>query len=198
MIGQLRGLIVSKQPPELMMEVNNVGYELQASMNTFYNLPEIGQEVLLYTHVVIREDSHTLYGFHEKRERSLFRSLIKVNGVGPKMALAILSSMDPDGFVSCITNSDITNLTRIPGVGKKTAERLTIEMRDRLNDWCKEPSGLLENKKEIVFACNNVTQDAISALIALGYKPQEASRIVSKVSEEGLTSEELIRKALQN
>jgi len=199
MIGHLKGKIIAKHPPELILDVNGVGYELQASMNTFYQLPELGEEVTLHTHLVVREDAQLLYGFYELRERTLFRMLIKVNGVGPKMALTILSSADPDAFVQCVANNDVSSLVRLPGVGKKTAERLIIEMKDRLADWNENSStvALPNNPHSVISVVDDPSRDAVSALIALGYKPQEASRAVSKVSAEGLTSEELIRLALK-
>ncbi len=200
MIGRLKGIIVEKRPPNLLIDVGGVGYELQASMTTFYQLPDVDQEIVLYTHLVVREDEQSLYGFYELRERALFRALIKVNGVGPKMALRILSSIDPDAFVRYIENDDIASLVHMPGVGKKTAERLIIEMRDRLSDW---QSGITSNMSikpsaKPIIRKNDVCQDAVRALIALGYKPQEASRLISKVFEEGLDSEQLIRRALQS
>ncbi|MBU0456124.1 MAG: Holliday junction branch migration protein RuvA [Pseudomonadota bacterium] len=198
MIGRLKGILITKRPPELLIDVGGVGYELLASMNTFYHLPEEGETVTLLTQLVVREDAQTLYGFYDHRERDLFRTLVKVSGVGPKMALAILSNTDPDGFVRYIVDKDLNSLLRIPGVGRKTAERLVVEMRDRLNDWY---HGLLHPAQQASGATqpmlHDASQDAVSALIALGYKPPEASKAVSKVYEEGLKSEELIRKALK-
>lgn len=196
MIGSLRGKIAEKHPPTLLIDVNGVGYEVLASMNTFYQLPEVGQEINLYTHLVVREDALMLYGFHEARERILFRTLIKINGVGPKMALAILSSIDPDAFVLCVNQNDIPALVRIPGVGKKTAERLIIEMRDRLKDWQMRDVGVSKDNV-CVSSVTDAVNDAISALISLGYKAQEASRVITKLSDQGLSSEEMIRMALQ-
>ena len=198
MIGSLRGTIAEKHPPVLLIDVNGVGYEVLASMNTFYQLPDVGQEITLCTHLVVREDALILYGFHEEQERMLFRTLIKINGVGPKMALAILSSVDPDAFVVCVNQNDVASLVRIPGVGKKTAERLIIEMRDRLSDWQMRDMSLSKESAGIgIDSMTDATQDAISALIALGYKTQEASRIISKMASQGLSSEEMIRVALQ-
>lgn len=198
MIGRLRGILVEKYPPQLLIEVAGVAYELQASMSTFYRLPEVGSETVLHTHFVVREDAQQLYGFFEARERSLFRSLIKVNGVGPKMALTILSSIEPDNFVRCVMDNDTASLVRLPGVGKKTAERLVIEMRDRLAEAEMGPPA---TQIVITGAAHNnrsASQDAVSALIALGYKPQEASRAVSQVAGDDLSSEVLIRSALKN
>src|SRR3990167_15427 len=135
MIGFVQGKLIEKQPPYLLIDVNGIGYELQASMNTFYKLPDLGAGIKLLTHLIVREDAHLLYGFMDHRERELFRTLIKVNGIGPKLALTILSSMAPDDFVQCISANDAASLVRMPGVGKKTAERLIVEMRDRLNHW---------------------------------------------------------------
>ncbi len=199
MIGQLRGIILEKQPPQLLLDVHGVAYEIDAPMNTFYRLPDIGQEVVLFTHLVIREDAHHLYGFYAREERSLFRTLIKVNGVGPRLGLTILSSIEPGEFVRCIVNNDTANLVRLPGIGKKTAERLIIEMRDTLSDWQSSvPTGSeLNQAVKQSGATNRNIQDAISALIALGYKPAEASRAVSKIEDTTLSSEEIIRQALR-
>lgn len=199
MIGQLRGIILEKQPPELLLEVNQVGYEINAPMSTFYRLPEIGQEVTLFTHFIVREDAHLLFGFFSREERLLFRTLLKVNGVGPRLALTILSSIQPDEFVQCVLNNDTASLVRLPGIGKKTAERLIIEMRDKLSGWQDHAPvelNLLTPTSERSQR-NQIVQDAVSALISLGYKPQEASRAVSKVDDGALTSEEIIRKALR-
>jgi Holliday junction DNA helicase RuvA len=200
MIGQLRGIILEKQPPHLLLEVNGVGYEIDAPMSTFYKLPDVGQEITLLTHFVVREDAHSLYGFYSREERMLFRTLLRVNGVGPRLGLTILSSLEPSEFVRCVTNNDTASLVRVPGVGKKTAERLIIEMRDKLSDWRQDSTkdlNLLSTINASHQGRNHIVQDAISALIALGYKPQEASRAVSKVDEGNLTSEEIIRSALR-
>lgn len=190
MIGRLRGILLEKQPPELLIETSGVAYEVHASMQTFYQLPLINQEIILYTHLIIREDAHQLYGFYNKQERVLFRALLKVNGVGPKLALTILSSSSPEEFVRCVNQGDTASLVRLPGVGKKTAERLIIEMRDRVvNDDFIVPS----SSNPI----NSAHQDAMSALIALGYKPPEASRALQNIVSENQSSEELIRLALK-
>ncbi len=196
MIGRLRGTLLDKKPPQLLLDVGGVGYEVEAPMSTFYQLPAVGGEVILHTHLAVREDAHLLYGFASERERSLFRALIKVNGVGAKMALAILSGMNADTFVRCIQENDATSLTRLPGIGKKTAERLIVEMRDRLADW--QDSGVLPVVMAApAGAARDEVKDAVSALIALGYKPPEASRMVSAVAADGKTSEEIIREALK-
>ena len=198
MIGRLRGVIAEKHPPFLLVDVNGVGYELEAPMSTFYVLPESGKEVVLHTHLAVREDAHTLYAFATTEERTLFRTLIKVSGVGAKMALAILSGIGTDDFVRCVRDGDATSLTRAPGVGKKTAERLVVEMRDRLKDWgavAELPAG--GGPAPAAAPAGGAVEDAVSALIALGYKPAEASKMVNAVESEGLASEEIIRLALQ-
>ena len=198
MIGQLRGIILEKQPPQLLLNVNNVGYEIDAPMSTFYLLPDVGQEVTLHIHFVVREDAQQLYGFYSREERTLFRTLLKVNGVGPRLGLTILSSIDANEFVRCVVHNDTASLVRLPGIGKKTAERLVIEMRDKLSDWQQNaPLELKSTTNNARHPRNQILQDAISALIALGYKPQEASRVVSRVDDGDLNSEEIIRRSLQ-
>ena len=195
MIGSLRGHLLQKSPPMLMVDVQGVGYEVEAPMSTFYQLPEVGQDIYLYTHLIVRDDAHLLFGFASERERRLFRALIRVNGVGPKLALTILSGIEADDFARCIRDADAAQLTRLPGVGKKTAERLIVEMRDRLQDMHVPESRMASRAR----SGNGATrvEDAISALIALGYKPQEASRHVHSVAAEGMSSEEIIRAALK-
>ncbi|MBU3672991.1 MAG: Holliday junction branch migration protein RuvA [Sinobacteraceae bacterium] len=190
MIGSLRGRLVSKAPPQLLLEVGGVGYELEAPMSTFYGLPAVGEEVRLLTHLVVREDAHVLYGFASDAERQLFRSLLKVTGVGPKMALGILSGTSVEGFAACVTLQDATALTRIPGIGRKTAERLIIEMRDRLATPA--PAAGLG-----VATSTGAEGEAFAALVALGYKPAEASRLLKSAGGEATSTEELIRRALQ-
>jgi Holliday junction DNA helicase RuvA len=197
MIGLLRGIILEKQPPQLLLDVNGVGYEIDAPMSTFYHLPDIGQQVTLHTHFIVREDAHHLYGFYAREERALFRTLLKVNGVGPRLALTILSSIDPSEFVRCIITNEMESLVRIPGVGKKTAERLIIEMRDKVSNWHQGEAPMESMAMKATPNKNQATQDAVSALIALGYKPQEASRAVAKVDDGTLPSEEIIRRALR-
>ena len=198
MIGQLRGSIISKRAPEVVLDVNGVGYEIEVPMTSFYELPGAGAEVTLFTHLAVREDAHTLYGFASKNDRDLFRSLIKVSGVGGKLALALLSGMSSHEFVMTIKANDISSLTRIPGVGKKTAERLVIEMRDRLKDWQSSGNGDIAEKVARDNAPPDGIRDAISALVTLGFKPPEASRMVSAIDTRGLASEEIIRQALQS
>ncbi len=195
MIGRLRGTLALKQPPLLLVDVNGVGYEVEAPMSTFYQLPTLGDTVVLHTHLVVREDAHLLFGFASESERRLFRTLIKVNGVGAKLALTILSGISADEFARSVQDNDTAALVRLPGVGKKTAERLIVEMRDRLADW--EGGGFPGAVPAAVAPATEGTRDAISALIALGYKPPEASRLVSKVETGGLASEEIIRAALK-
>ncbi len=199
MIGRLRGEIVYKQAPRLMVDVNGVGYELDAPMSTFYDLPEPGQSVVLFTHLAIRDDAHVLYGFIRESERTMFRALLKVSGVGAKMALAILSGMSADEFARAVQSDDTAALVRLPGIGKKTAERLIVEMRDRLDklDVVASISSVSIGVDHHVLLTADPVSEATDALMALGYKPQEASRMVRGVKEEGLSSEELIRAALK-
>tara|TARA_R110002050_G_scaffold269917_2_gene412779 strand:+ start:327813 stop:328406 length:594 start_codon:yes stop_codon:yes gene_type:complete len=195
MIGRLRGIILEKQAPDLVLDVQGVGYEVAAPMSTFCSLPAINEEVSLFTHLVVREDAQLLYGFATTRERLLFRSLLKVNGVGAKLALTILSGSDVDDFSRSVQEGDADSLTRLPGVGKKTAERLIIEMRDRLKDI----SGAMGLKPVVSAAASlaGAKDEAIEALISLGYKPNEADKMIRVLASDGLTTEELIRQALQ-
>ncbi|MBI2778843.1 MAG: Holliday junction branch migration protein RuvA [Gammaproteobacteria bacterium] len=197
MIGRLHGKLLWKQAPHLLLDVQGVGYEVEAPMTTFYELPAAGSEITLLTHLVVREDAHLLFGFASEAERTLFRQLIKVSGIGAKMALAILSGISADAFARCVHDNDIATLIRLPGVGKKTAERLIIEMRDRLAIKVGVAETLGLGGGVITATENNPRNDAISALIALGYKPPEASRMALAIDAAGLTSEEIIRRALQ-
>lgn len=190
MIGFLRGRILQRQPPHLLIDVQGVGYEVEAPMSTFYSLPDAGAEVLLYTHLSVREDAHVLFGFGTETERRLFRALIRVNGVGPRLALTILSGVSVDNFVRCVRNNDSTALTRLPGIGKKTAERLVVEMRDRLDEAGGEVAAGAVSM--------NARDEAMSALVSLGYKPLEASRMLQAIKDTNISSAELIRRALQN
>jgi Holliday junction DNA helicase RuvA len=196
MIGRLKGILVSKAPPFLLVDVQGVGYEVEAPMSTFYQLPAVDSEVTLHTHLIVREDAQILCGFATESERHLFRSLIRITGVGAKLALAILSGMSADEFARCVQDNDAASLTRLPGVGKKTAERLIIEMRDRLADWEGAETTALPNGAAQPVA-PDAGREAVSALIALGYRPQEASRMVQLVDSEGLSSEDIIREALK-
>ncbi|WP_137820235.1 Holliday junction branch migration protein RuvA [Pseudomonas sp. 2FG] len=198
MIGRLRGTLAEKQPPHLVVDVNGLGYELEVPMTTLYRLPSVGESVTLHTHLVVREDAQLLYGFFEKRERELFRELIRLNGVGPKLALALMSGLEVDELVRCVQAQDTSVLVRIPGVGKKTAERLLVELKDRFKAWETMPGiATLVVEPRAGAAVSSAENDAVSALISLGFKPQEASRAVSAVQEEGLSSEELIRRSLK-
>lgn len=198
MIGRLTGILLEKQPPHVLVDVQGVGYELDAPMSTFYKLPALGDKVTLHTHMVVREDAQLLYAFAEKRERELFRELIRLNGVGPKLALALMSGLDVDELIRAVQAQDTSALVRVPGVGKKTAERLLIELRDRFKAWDTLPGSFKPLASGAVAAAPaSHSADAVSALISLGYKPQEASRAIAAVEEEGLSSEELIRRALK-
>ena len=199
MIGQVFGIILEKQAPQLVVNVNGLGYEIDAPMSTFYQLPDVGQEVKLFTHFVVREDAQHLYGFFTREERTLFRTLLKVNGVGPRMALTVLSSAAPEEFVRWVLDNDTASLVRLPGIGKKTAERLVIEMRDKLSDWYKAelPAGAAAPVHADKGHRHQSLQDAIAALVALGYKHPEANRTVTKIDDGQATSEELIRRALR-
>ena len=193
MIGLLRGKILDKQPPQLLLDVNGVGYEIDAPMTTFYDLPDVGAEVMLFTHLAVREDAHTLYGFAKRTDRDLFRNLLKVNGVGARLALTILSGMETQVFISCVQAGDTDALVKLPGIGKKTAERLIIELRDRLA----LPADAVTVAATTAAIPASPVEDAVSALVGLGYKPQDASRMVRGLETANLSSEEIIRGALQ-
>jgi Holliday junction DNA helicase RuvA len=201
-IGRIRGILADRLAPEILVDVGGVFYEVHVPMSTVYQLPAVGRDVSLHTHLVVREDAHLLYGFFTLQERQMFRSLIKVSGVGPKMALAILSGMAVDEFVRTIRVNDIAGLTRMPGIGRKTAERLIVEMKDRLSEWGSE---LQVSFPEAPMTSGSgdraISQEAETALVALGYKPQEATRMIAGVLKADSTitrSEELIRQALRN
>jgi len=200
MIGRIRGILVHKQPPDILVEAGGVGYEIQVPMTTLFQLPQLGSELTLVTHFVVREDAQLLYGFIDERDRRLFRQLIRVTGVGPKLALTILSGMDAGSFARCVQRNDISSLVALPGVGKKTAERLLVEMRDKLKDWF----GAMDDAHAAagdgaVAPATDMVADAEGALVALGYKLQEASRMVAAVNDDSVaSSEELIRRALKS
>lgn len=209
MIGRLSGTIAEKSPPEILIECAGVGYEVTMPMTSIYALPELNELAIIYTHFVVREDAQLLYGFANKTERRLFRLLIKVNGVGPKLALAVLSAMSADQFVSCVRHDDISGIVKIPGVGKKTAERLLIEMRDRLKDWQMSSTPAtdamplqLSTEQTFVNSSNdsayNNKGDATTALISLGYKQAQADKAVKLVYTDGMSSENIIRHALKS
>jgi Holliday junction DNA helicase RuvA len=197
MIGRLRGILLWKSAPHVLVEVQGVGYEVEVTFPTFFKLPAVGQEMTLHTHLIVREDAHTLYGFASEAERSMFRNLIKVNGVGAKMAATLLSGIAVDDFVRCVRDNDVARLVKLPGVGKKTAERLVMEMRDRLEAKAGAVVPLKVEAGAPPIPETNEVNDAISAMVALGYKPADASRMVLRVNSEGLACEEIIRRALQ-
>jgi holliday junction DNA helicase RuvA len=192
MIGSLRGRIALKTPPQLTVDVGGIGYELEVPLSTFFHLPAVGEEVHLLTQLVVREDAHTLYGFATEDERRLFRSLIKVSGVGPKIALALLSGISVAAFAECVQREDIAALTRVPGVGRKTAERLIVEMRDRLG-----PPPAVAGAAAAAETAASPESEAYGALVALGYRPAEAARLLKAAGPGTHSTEELIRRALQ-
>jgi Holliday junction DNA helicase RuvA len=197
MIGFLRGRLAAKQPPQLLVDVGGVGYELEAPMSTFYGLPAVGAEVNLFTHLVVREDAHILFAFANERERRLFRELLKVSNVGPKLALALLSGMNVESFIVCIESQDVDTLVRIPGVGRKTAERLVVEMRDRIKGFGQLP-GVVSSVGGVQVEHASAPQgEAFAALVSLGYKPPEVMRLLKSVDASVQTTEEIIRRALQ-
>lgn len=200
MIGRLRGIVLEKQPPLVLLEAGGVGYEVHMPMTCFYELPDTGNEAVVFTHFVVREDAQLLFGFNNKQERTLFRELIKVNGVGPKLALAILSGMSAQQFVNAVEREEPAMLVKLPGIGKKTAERLVVEMKDRFKGL---HGDLFTPAADLVLASpagpqpDDAEAEAVAALVALGYKPQEASRMVSKIARPDADSETLIREALR-
>ncbi|MDY7218773.1 Holliday junction branch migration protein RuvA [Denitrificimonas sp. JX-1] len=201
MIGYLRGTLLEKQPPHVLLDVNGVGYELEVPMTTLFQLPAVNEPLVLHTHLVVREDAQLLYGFYSKRDRALFRELIRLNGVGPKLALALMSGLSVDELIQCVNAEDTSRLMKVPGVGKKTADRLLVELKDRFKNWESTPlagqTAMEPAKDNAVIQAQNAEHDAVSALIGLGFKPAEASRAVSAVFAEDLSSEDLIRRALK-
>jgi len=204
LIGRIRGILIEKSPAQALVECSGLGYEVDIPYTTFFNLPEAGNELVLHTHFVVREDAQSLYGFSSRLDRDLFRLLIKVNGVGPKLAAGILSGLDANQFIRCVEARDANALVKLPGVGKKTAERLLIEMADRIGQLEGQftpasPNATVSSDAASTGAAagHNPMEEAEAALIALGYKPQEASKAISKISEEGMSSQELIRLALR-
>ena len=196
MIAWLKGELLEKQPPSILVNVSGVGYELEAPMSTFYELPAVGETVTLFVHMVVREDAQLLFAFSSKQQRELFRSLIRVNGVGPKVALAILSTLSAQELLQCMVDEDVTQLCKVPGIGKKTAQRLVVEMKDRLE---KEFSDVALEASATSGGATNERNDAIAALVALGYKNTDAARVVKALASDGdLSSEELIRQALRS
>jgi holliday junction DNA helicase RuvA len=197
MIGQLRGKLIEKQPPVLMLDVNGVGYLVQAPLSTFFSLPELGQEVILRTHFIVREDAHLLYGFTTKEECGLFQEILKVNGVGPKVALAILSGLTPQEFMDLILGEDIARLKAVPGIGSKTAQRIIVELKDRLPKWGIDFKVKMRLPEELDRLEGGPLQEAIAALVSLGYKPLEATKAVKKVKDPTQNCEHIIKEALQ-
>ena len=193
MIGFLRGILIQKHPPALLVDVGGVGYELEAPMSTFYSLPAVGAEVRLHTHLVVREDAHLLYGFATESERRLFRDLLRVSGVGPKIGLALLSGMNVDTFAVCVETQDVESLVRVPGIGRKTAERLVIEMRDRIRALGEMPAF----GQATPGAAAGPAAEAYAAMVALGYRPAEVTKLLKKVATEGSATEDIIREALK-
>ena len=192
MIGTVRGRLTMKQAPQIIVECGGVGYEIETPMSTFLELPNVGSDVFLFTHLLVREDAQTLFGFSSDAEKVLFRSLLKISGVGAKMGLAILSSMSVDGFVRCVQHEDAAMLVKIPGVGKKTAERLIIEMRDRILD-----TGSGASARAQIEAGGDARGEAFDALVALGYKPAEVKRLLGSLQTADLSAEDIIRNALK-
>ena len=190
MIGFLRGTLIAKRPPSLTLDVGGVGYELEAPMSTFYRLPDSGQPLSLVTHLVVREDAHVLFGFFTEAERALFRSLLKVSNVGPRMALGVLSGMSVEGFYQCVRDKDLVSLTKVPGIGRKTGERLLLEMADRLPESLGADAATLP-------ARSPAEGEANGALLALGYKPGEVVRMLKDLDGARLSTEDMIREALK-
>lgn len=197
MIGRLTGTLAAKQPPVLLIDVGGVGYELEAPLSTFYDLPAVGERVTLHTHLVVRDDAHLLFGFGDEAERRLFRVLLRVSGVGARMALAVLSGMSAEDFARSIETDDVTALTRVPGIGRKTAQRLIVEMRDRLDDDLRDVLPAAGGTAAAEAAGGSAVGDAIAALVALGYRHAEAERMIRAVPTEGRSTEAIIRAALQ-
>lgn len=204
MIGRLIGTLAVKQPPEILLDVNGVGYEVQLPMTSFYQLPNVGETATVFTHFVVREDAQLLYGFIDVSERTLFRELIKANGVGPKLALTILSGMSAAQFMQCVKLEDVSSLVKLPGVGKKTAERLVVELRDKLAKLNLQDDSIADefiqpvNDDSALLAVTDAKEEAMSALLALGYKPAQASKAINAVYADGMSSEALIRESLRS
>lgn len=207
MIGSLRGKLLEKNAPEVLIDVNGVGYEVAMPMSSFYNLPEEGQPVFIYTHFIVREDAQLLFGFTSKEAKFLFKELIKVNGIGPKMALAVLSTLSPEDFVNAVRKNNVGQIVKVPGIGKKTAERLLIEIKDKISSWSissvstNNEGSLIDNvepEQQSVVIDMDVEEQAVNALVALGYKPQQASLCVHKFYKDGMKVEDIIRESLKS
>ena len=192
MIGSLIGLIKEKTPSSILLEVNGIGYEIAVPLSTSFQLPNVGESAYLLTHLVVREDQHSLYGFATDEERKLFRALIKISGVGAKLAITILSGTNVNGFIQSVVNEDIDALVHLPGIGKKTAERLIVEMKDKVSEISSDENSLSQSNE------NSAVAEAMNALVNLGYKTKDAKTILDKIESEGLTVEELIRQALKS
>lgn len=197
MIGRLTGTLILRQPPSLMIDVGGVGYELEAPLSTFYELPPVGEQVSLYTHLVVREDAHLLFAFAHEAERRLFRALLRVSGIGARMALAVLSGMNAEEFARCVELDDVDSLIRVPGIGRKTAQRLLVEMRDRLDGELRGALAAPSRQADGKVSAPDPVADAVAALQALGYRPAEADRMIRAVDSNGLSTEDIIRRALQ-
>ena len=195
MIARLAGTLIHKQPPLMVIDIAGVGYEVEAPLNVFYDLPEIGQPVVILTHLSIKDDSHTLYGFSSEAQRTLFRQLLKISGIGAKLALTILSGVSGDELARYVADNDIASLTRLPGIGKKTAERIIMELRDKL-DVLPATAGSAQGGSAVI--AGDASSEAADALRALGYKPQEVSHMVRQAAEPDMSAEEIIRRALQS
>jgi len=195
MIARLAGTLIHKQPPLMVIDIKGVGYEVEAPLNVFYDLPEIGQPVVILTHLSIKDDSHTLYGFSSEAQRTLFRQLLKISGIGAKLALTILSGVSGDELARYVADNDIASLTRLPGIGKKTAERIIMELRDKL-DVLPATAGSAQGGSAVI--AGDASSEAADALRALGYKPQEVSHMVRQAAEPDMSAEEIIRRALQS
>ncbi len=192
MIGSLIGLIKEKTPSSILLEVNGIGYEISIPLSTSFQLPKVGESAFLLTHLVVREDQHSLYGFATEEERKLFRALIKISGVGAKLAITILSGTNVTGFIQSVVNEDIDALVHLPGIGKKTAERLVVEMKDKVSEISDDQSNLPDS------GVNSAVAEAINALVNLGYKTKDAKNILDKIDSEELSVEDLIRQALKS
>ena len=192
MIGSLIGLIKEKTPSAILLDVNGIGYEIAIPLSTSFQLPKVGESAFLLTHLVVREDQHSLYGFATEEERKLFRALIKISGVGAKLAITILSGTNVTGFIQSVVNEDIDALVHLPGIGKKTAERLVVEMKDKISEISDEQHNLQDS------GVNSAVAEAINALVNLGYKTKDAKNILDKIDSEELSVEDLIRQALKS
>ena len=200
MIGRLKGILAEKRAPQVLIDCNGVGYEADVSMTTYYQLPEPGEAISIWTHLLVKEDSHSLIGFTTEHERKLFRQLIRVNGVGPKMALTILSGINEREFALCVMQDDVTTLTRLPGVGKKTAERLIIEMRDKVEGLFEETQVVIDIDNPVTDSGRSSKSEALEALQSLGYKTGDAENMIrqaNKDADENMSAAALIKKALQ-